>query len=190
MKLRKAVLVLLVVAATGYWTGTTVANNWWGGNPGYKWGDSSIPVANNAPTNLDGRNYYQAYQEEVWTDGNSWDSSDLTLTSKTCNKQSGCRGMIALYADSYGFNGWAGLASISVRGKTITKGTSKLNNSYLSDTSTYTFDDVKIVACQEVGHDFGLDHDFTGTVTCMNYSWNSSAPSAHNFDMINNVMGY
>ena len=71
------------------------------------------------------------------------------------------------YARKYGFNGWLGLATIYINGCIINKGTSKLNDSYLQF-SSYSQTNIDHVACQEVGHTFGLDHDRTRADTCMN----------------------
>jgi len=71
------------------------------------------------------------------------------------------------YAKNYGVNGWLGLAQIWVNGCTIVKGTSKLNNTYLRS-GFYSQTAIDHVACQEVGHTFGLDHNHNETNTCMN----------------------
>jgi len=84
---------------------------------------------------------------------------------------------------AYGTNGWLGLASIWVDpDKHILKGTVKLNDSYLFKspknplaTNANTPAWRRLVACQEIGHTFGLDHqdeNFTNANlgTCMDYT--------------------
>ena len=89
------------------------------------------------------------------------------------------------YAKRYGFNGWLGLATIYINGCIIGKATSKLNDSYLRS-SAYTPTNINHVACQEVGHTFGLGHDRTRTDTCMNDTILSAGAqiSAHDKDQI------
>lgn len=101
--------------------------------------------------------YENAYDDAVAL----WDSTVITLSNVN-------DGNIHLLYRSYGRNGWLGLASIFVSGCHITDGTSKLNATFLDDTSTYSFDDICHVACQEVGHTLGLDHNRSSNTTCMN----------------------
>ena len=89
-----------------------------------------------------------------------WDSGTvMTLVPGTS---------LRLYYDAYGRNGWLGLATIYINSCVIGFATSKLNDSYLSDTTRYSQTNVNHVACQEVGHTFGLGHNRTASDTCMN----------------------
>ncbi|MGC4939945.1 hypothetical protein [Kribbella sp. DT2] len=61
--------------------------------------------------------------------------------------------------DTYGNNGWAGLASINLSGSGhISTGSVKLNDTYESGAPTA---ERQGVMCQEVGHTYGLDHQDT-----------------------------
>ena len=85
---------------------------------------------------------------------------------------------------SYGFNGWLGLASINISGSHITRGTSKMNDSYFNSGS-YDETARQHVMCQEIGHTFGLDHqDESGADlnTCMDYSNELDNPNPNNHD--------
>lgn len=90
-----------------------------------------------------------------------WDSPNtvIDLVSGTSLK---------LYYDSYGKNGWLGLATIYPSSCVVTRATSKLNDFYLRDTTRYNQTAVNHVACQEVAHTFGLNHNRKATNTCMN----------------------
>ncbi len=101
--------------------------------------------------------YEQAYNDSVAL----WNTTVINLSGP------GGSDLDMLYR-SYGFNGWLGLAEIRVSGCHITDSTAKLNASFLDDTSTYSFEDICHVACQEVGHTFGLDHNRDDSDTCMN----------------------
>ena len=94
----------------------------------------------------------------------------------------------------YGFNGWLGLASINVSGGHITQGTSKMNDSYLSS-SSYNETNRQHVMCQEIGHDFGLDHqDESGADlnTCMDYAnaLDNPKPNAHDYAMLESIYAH
>ena len=104
------------------------------------------------------RDYFGAYTR----------SRDVWNTAPPLNVfQVASGNQLTWYAKRYGFNGWLGLATIYINGCIINKGTSKLNDSYLRS-SGYSQTNIDHVACQEVGHTFGLDHDRTRTDTCMN----------------------
>lgn len=101
--------------------------------------------------------YEQAYNEAVAL----WNTTVINLSGP------GGSDLDLLYK-SYGFNGWLGLAQIFISGCHITDSLAKLNASYLDNSSTYSYDDICHVACQEVGHTFGLEHNRGSNTTCMN----------------------
>ena len=109
-----------------------------------------------------------------------WNASDeLTLTSATSSanrkKCSPIAGQILVCNDSYGQRGWLGIASIWLSNGHISQGTTKLNDSYFNQAQYNTPAWRSLVACQEIGHDFGLDHQDEGfgppnLGTCMDYT--------------------
>lgn len=110
-------------------------------------------------------------------------SDDSTRVRKRCN---GVTGQIRVCNESYGANGWLGLASIWIDGNGhITKGTAQMNDTYAS---YWTIPGEKQhVMCQEVGHLFGLGHtseDGSSQMTCMDYSTDPESlwPNVHDFD--------
>jgi hypothetical protein len=84
-------------------------------------------------------------------------------------------GTVQVCNDSYGRNGWLGIAQVWVTGSHITQGTVKLNDSYFN-LATYNKPEWRaLVVCQEVGHTFGLDHQDENQTnpnlgTCMDYT--------------------
>jgi hypothetical protein len=95
---------------------------------------------------------------------------------------------------SYGFNGWLGLATINLSGTHITQATTKMNDSYLNS-SSYTATNRQHVMCQEIGHDFGLDHqDESGADlnTCMDYDNNlgNPHPNAHDYQQLETIYSH
>ena len=80
--------------------------------------------------------------------------------------------------------GWLGVAQIWANGDHIIKATAKMNDSYLAS-SSYTEVNRQHVICQEIGHDWGLDHqDESGLDlnTCMDYADAFDNPSPNNHD--------
>ena len=110
---------------------------------------------------------------------------DSSTTRQRCRA---VRGQVRACNYTYGINGWLGLAQIWVRGSHITQGTAKMNDSYLAS-SSYNETNRQHVICQEIGHDWGLDHqDESGADlnTCMDYAdaLNNPDPNAHDYQQL------
>jgi hypothetical protein len=112
-------------------------------------------------------------------------------TSRKCRPTAG---RVEVCNNTYGNNGWLGLAQIWLSGGHITQGTSKMNDTYFN-TPAYNISTEKLhVICQEVGHTFGLDHQSTTGAslnTCMDYYSNTSAsdtlsthPNDHDYEQL------
>lgn len=117
--------------------------------------------------------------------------SDTSNTRKRCPKETG---KIRSCNAAYGFNGWLGLASISISGGHISSGTSKMNDSYLAS-SSYNETNRQHVMCQEIGHDFGLGHqDESGADlnTCMDYAnaLDNPKPNAHDYAQLETIYAH
>jgi len=118
---------------------------------------------------------------------------DTTIVASSGTKR--CRpttGIVTVCNDTYGFNGWLGLAQIWLSGSHITQGVSKMNDSYFNAPTYNISTEKRHVMCQEVGHTFGLGHqDESGASlnTCMDYYRNTSStdtksttPNQHDYD--------
>ena len=107
---------------------------------------------------------------------------------------------------TYGKRGWLGIASIWLSSGHISQATTKLNDSYYQPGSRYDTPAWRnMVACQEVGHDFGLAHqneNFTNANvgSCMDYTNNPDGggtngtlsnrrPNAHDYDQLATIYG-
>ena len=67
-------------------------------------------------------------------------------------------GRIEVCNAKYGNNGWLGIAQIWLSGGHISQAITKLNDSYFNTATYNTPAWRRLVACQEIAHDFGLDH--------------------------------
>jgi predicted Zn-dependent protease len=109
----------------------------------------------------------------------------------------GPQGAVRICNFAYGFNGWLGIAGISIdTNGHIVSGYTKLNDSYFS-TSTYNRADWKqSVACQELGHNIGLDHqdedfDNQSLSSCMDYQDPPyESPNNHDYDQLETIYGH
>lgn len=177
MNTRRAVATwgLLFALALVIGAGTAMASHRWGC---WKYANYAINFYNGASGD-----YNAVYNEETRTDSNSWHNyTDLSLTPTG----SGSTDHVNAYAGNYGQNGWLGLASIiSYSGCTVRNGRAQLNNSYLV---SYSRTNKKHVACQEVGHLFGLNHNRGSSTTCMNDTiLTAPQPNTHDRDLINSI---
>lgn len=163
----RVILYLCTIFAVGLAVGTGIvlANHPWicSGSTAYHWSSTTVGYASPVEERAGGRAIGRNRQDYV----NAFNGSvSVWHTGTAMNLVSGTQ--LRLYYDTYGRNGWLGLATIYPSGCIITRATSKANDSYLRDTSRYSQTNVDHVTCQEVGHTFGLDHNRTETNTCMN----------------------
>jgi hypothetical protein len=148
------------------------ANHSWNG---YHWARTANPFTLKVGDNVSGT--WDPYLDTAISDWNKSTVLDLTKVAGQATRKQ-CRataGQIEVCADRYGFNGWLGVAQVWVSGTHITQATTKMNDSYFN-TSTYNTPAWRrLVMCQEIAHDFGLDHqdetfDNANLGTCMDYT--------------------
>lgn len=182
------VLILLLVLAE-----VAAADHSWGP---YHWARTSNPF-----TLKLGDNVNSTWDGHLDTASFDWSQSavlDTTIVAgstdpRRCKPKSG---RIEVCNAKYGFNGWLGIAQIWITsGVHIYQGTAKMNDSYFN-TSTYNSPAWRqMVMCQEIAHDFGLDHqdeafDNPNLGTCMDYTSNPSGPPSnehpnqHDYDQL------
>jgi hypothetical protein len=145
----------LVSSLTVLLTALPTANHTWGN---YHWGKSTSVLTLQTGDNVDSR--WDAYLNEAIED---WTASVVINLVKVAGGTTGrkCRptgGRIEVCNARYGNNGWLGIAQIWISGSHITQAITKLNDTYF-DTPTYNTPPWRrLVTCQEIAHDFGLDH--------------------------------
>jgi len=132
-----------------------------------------------------------------WTTSNTLDTSVVrgSTTARTCRAVSGT---VQVCNSAYGNTGWLGVAQIWINGSHITAGIVKLNDTYFRTNTYNTPGWRRMVACQEVGHTFGLGHQDEGFSnanlgTCMDYTNNPARndgagdnlrPNTHDYDQL------
>jgi len=186
-----AVAIALAIAA-----GPLSANHAWGS---YHWARTANPFTLDVGDNV--TNAWDSYLNMAISDWSA--SAVLNLTNVPGGSRSrNCKattGRIEVCNGSYGNNGWLGVARISVSGTHITAATTRLNDSYFNTATYNTPPWRRLVMCQEVGHDFGLDHqdetfDNPNLGTCMDYTNDPNGggsygpsnerPNGHDYDQL------
>ena len=163
------VAIVLVVCAVPMY-----ANHAWGS---YHWARTANPFTLKVNDNLTA--VWEPYLAEAQTDWNKSTVLDLNVIWQnplsSARKCASVTGQIEVCNAKYGQNGWLGIAGISVSGSHITKGYTKLNDTYFEMQQYNTPAWRRMVTCQEIGHDFGLDHqdevfDNPNLGSCMDYT--------------------
>lgn len=182
-------------AAAGLAAGPVVASHSWGG---YHWSRTSTQIS--PPI---GDNVTAAWDGYLRTAVADWNRSTVIesplVAGATTPKQ--CRpvaGRIEVCNANYGRNGWLGLASVWLANNHISQGTTKLNDTYFAMAQYNNPAERASVTCQEIGHDYGLDHqdeDFNtdSTNSCMDYTNNPAGnehPDQHDYDMLLSIYNH
>lgn len=195
---RRTRSIAWAVAAAVALPAMLLASHSWGG---YHWARTSNPF--NLKT-ID--SVTSAWDSYLNTSVADWSQSTvLNLTkvagdssSRVTKKCSAPTGQVRVCNNSYGNNGWLGIAGISITGGThITKGYVKLNDTYYASSTYNTPAWRNLVMCQEIGHTLGLGHndeDFNTTNgTCMDYSNNpepNQHPDSHDYAMLEQIYAH
>lgn len=190
---RRATSILAVAFLVTVFQSSSSASHSWGG---YHWARTSNPFALKTGDNVSSA--WDVYLDEAiadWSQSAVLDLQEVTGSKnpKTCRPTAG---RIEVCNAAYGNTGWLGLAQIWITGGThITQAVAKLNDTYYR-TSTYdTPAWRRLVMCQEIAHDFGLDHqdenfDNPNLGTCMDYTSDPDGPpsnehpNSHDYEQI------
>jgi len=196
--LRTALLSCAVFAVT-----PAQADHSWGG---YHWSKSGPKVQLEVRKAITSQ-----WNSSVNTAINDWNQSSVValtgvtasgVNTKKCNPVAG---KILVCNASYGQRGWLGIASIWLSGGHISQATTKLNDTYFNKAQYNTPAWRALVACQEIAHDFGLDHQDEGfgapnLGSCMDYTNDPDGggaygpsnehPNAHDFDQLEEIYSH
>ena len=154
----------------------------------------TLKTGDNVDTNWD---YYLAQARDDWSASSVLDLQIVTggTNPRNCRPTSG---RIEVCNSKYGNNGWLGLAQIWASGNHITQAVSKLNDTYFNTAKYDTPAWRSLVMCQEIAHDFGLDHqdetfDNPNLGSCMDYTSNpigNEHPNRHDYDQLEAIYSH
>jgi hypothetical protein len=187
------------------------ANHSWGG---YHWARSTSTLPLTVNTAITTGVWGPYVNTAIGTDWNN--RSVLRLAGQTApagtstKKCSPISGQLLVCNNTYGQRGWLGIATIWADGsKHITAATTKLNDSYFNSATYNKPEWRRLVACQEIGHDFGLAHqdetfgnvnlgscmDYTnapagGIVGGFNYGPSNEHPNSHDTAQLNTIYSH
>jgi len=127
-----------------------------------------------------GDNVSSAWDNYLGETSTDWSVStilDTTIVAGGTNPKQ-CKptaGQVEVCNSKYGRNGWLGIAQIWVSDTHITKGITKMNDTYFNMATYNTPAWRRFVMCQEIGHTFGLDHqdenfNNANLGSCMDYT--------------------
>jgi hypothetical protein len=175
------------------------ANHSWGG---YHWARTANPFTLKTGDNVNAT--WRPFLFEARTDWSKATELNLEVVAGQA-KSRNCRptaGRIEVCNAAYGNNGWLGIAQIWITGGThITQGTTKVNDSYFNTATYNTPAWRRLVMCQEIAHDFGLDHqdenfNNANLGSCMDYTSNplgppsNEHPNSHDFQQISIIYNH
>ena len=204
MNFKKYVVIfgVLAVAVVLSVSAASATHSW----NGYHWARTSNPFALKVGDNVSA--VWDPYLNEAIADWSA--SSVLNLTKVTgSTKPRTCKpkaGQIEACSERYGKTGWLGIAQIWISGSHITQAITKVNDTYFN-TSTYNTPAWRrLVMCQEIAHDFGLDHqdevfNNANLGSCMDYTNDPDGgpggfsatdpsnehPNAHDYDQLETI---
>lgn len=187
--MKKLFLLALVaaLAASALASGASATNAW----SNYHWARTANPLSLKL-----GNNVTSSWQASLATASSDWSASTVLDTAVVAGAASGRKctppaGRVEVCDQAYGSNGWLGQAQIwtASDGVHISQANSRMNDSYYSTAKYNTPIWRGAVMCQEIGHDFGLDHQDTSGAdfhTCMDYASNpgtdNTHPNQHDYD--------
>ena len=182
---RKQKIVLGLVAVAGFAAPVFATHSW----NGYHWVRTTAELTLPVGDNVDGT--WDSYLVTANADWNKSTviNSPLVAGSTTPRKCAAVAGTIQVCNAAYGRTGWLGIASISIVGGHISQGTTKVNDTYFTMAQYNNPSERALVMCQEIGHDYGLDHQDTNFATdntnsCMDYTnlpAGNEHPDAHDY---------
>ena len=180
----------LLVALPGF----TAANHSWGS---YHWARTANPFTVKVVDSMTAD--WDDNLDVAISDWNSFSVMNVVeeagdSSTKTRKRCAAITGKVRACNAAYGNNGWLGLAQIWLSGSHIIKGTAKMNDSYFASAS-YSETNRQHVVCQEIGHDWGLDHqDESGADlnTCMDYddALGNAHPNNHDYQQLETIYAH
>jgi hypothetical protein len=179
--LRRFLIVGLAAVAFTVLAPNSTADHSWGN---YHWARTSNPFTLKVGDNV--TSAWDGYLNESISD---WSASSVLNLTKVAGgtRPKNCRptsGRIEVCNAAYGNTGWLGIAQIWASGSHITQAIAKMNDTYFNTATYNTPAWRRLVMCQEIAHDFGLDHqdeNFSNPNlgSCMDYTSDPDGPPSN-----------
>ena len=193
------IIIIVMIAMLAAFPLAVSANHSWGG---YHWARTSNPFTLKVGDNV--TSTWDAYLDEAISDWSASSVLDLTKVAggtapKACRPTSG---RIEACNAKYGNTGWLGIAQIWITGGVhITQAITKVNDTYFNTATYNTPAWRRLVMCQEIAHDFGLDHQDenfnNGNLgSCMDYTNDPDGPpsnehpNTHDFAQLESIYAH
>jgi len=174
------------------------ASHSWGN---YHWARTSNPFTLKVVDAVSGT--WDPFLDEAISDWSGSSVLNLVRDGAGTNpkKCTAITGKILACNAAYGQRGWLGIATIWASGDHITKATTKLNDTYFGMAQYNTPAWRRLVTCQEIAHDFGLDHqdenfNNANLGTCMDYTSDPDGPpsnehpNSHDFQQLGTIYSH
>ncbi|MDH5433212.1 MAG: hypothetical protein OEY19_04645 [Gammaproteobacteria bacterium] len=189
--LTKVSSVAVLTAALTVMPTISQANHSWGT---YHWASTVSPFTLTVVNSTEA--HWDSYVTQAVADWSASSKLDMVEVEGSTNKRTRrqCNaptGQIRICNDTYGQTGWLGIAGINIdTNGHITRGYTKMNDTYF-DTAFYDQPDWRqSVTCQELGHDIGLGHqdenfNNQSLFSCMDYQNPPyEYPNAHDYEQL------
>jgi len=195
-RLARPIAAALLALATMGLGAHVFASHAWGP---YHWARTANPFTLNV-----GNNVSSTWNAHLGTAISDWSVSSVLNLREVAGgtRARSCRptsGRIEVCSSSYGNTGWLGIAQIWISGgEHITQAITKVNDYYFNRQPYNTPAWRQLVMCQEVGHDFGLDHqdenfNNPNLGTCMDYTNDPESnqhPNLHDYDQLATIYAH
>jgi hypothetical protein len=192
---RTAIVAAALGSAALLVGGSALANHAWST---YHWSRTSAQIAPPVGDNVSAQ--WDSYLQTAVADWNQSIYIQSPLVAGQSNPRN-CRpkaGRIEVCNNTYGNNGWLGIAQIWLSGGHIVQGVTKLNDTYFNTAQYNTPAWRALVTCQEIGHDYGLGHqdeNFStdATNSCMDYTnlpAGNEHPDAHDYQQLETIYAH
>ena len=189
----------MLMTVTMVWPGRVTAHHSWGK---YHWARATNPLMLDVGTNLNSN--WMSHLSGAIADWNESSVLSLRIVSgesdpSTCPPTSG---RIEVCNANSGNTGWLGVAQIWTANRShIVQATARMNDFYFNQPQYNTSAWRQLVMCQEVAHDFGLDHqdeNFSNPNlgTCMDYTSDPEGPPSnehpnqHDYDQLVSIYSH
>ena len=177
----RAALIMALCMATGFVTSVSGHHSW----NNFHWARHNYPFTLKTGDNVSAA--WDTYLDDAihgWSHSAALDLTKVVggTSPATCAPTAG---RIEVCNAAYGATGWLGIAQVWLAdAEHITQATTKVNDTYFNTATYNTPAWRRLVMCQEIAHDFGLDHqdeafNNPNLGSCMDYTSDPDGPPSN-----------